>query len=160
MKVVFLDVDGVLNYAGCKEKFNHFLGVEDECVERLAEIVFSCSPKALIVLTSSWKTLWDNQPINSKELDPMAKYLVDKLKARGLNLADRTEEKDPSKRGLGIKGWLKKAGSDIDGWVVIDDEIFSDYEERGIMPHLVKTSFGVGLSDKGVEKAIKILRGE
>ena len=160
MKVVFLDVDGVLNYAGCKAKFNHFLGVEDECVERLAEIVFSCSPKALIVLTSSWKTLWDNQPINSKELDPMAKYLVDKLKAKGLNLADRTEEKDPSKRGLGIKGWLKKVGSDIDGWVVLDDEIFSDYEERGIIPHLVKTSFGVGLSDKGVEKAIKILRGE
>ena len=160
MKVVFLDVDGVLNYAGCKEKYHHFLGVEDECVERLAEIVFSCSPPALIVLTSSWKTLWDNQPINSKELDPMAKYLVEKLKKKGLHLADRTDEKDPSKRGLGIKGWLKKSGSDIDGWVVLDDEVFSDYEERGIMPHLAKTSFGVGLSDKGVEKAIKILRGE
>lgn len=160
MKAVFLDVDGVLNYSGCKERFGEYLGVEDECVVRLSEIVHSCSPPAAIVLTSSWKELWDHHPINSKEIDPMAKYLVEKLKKQGLHLTDRTDEKNPMQRGMGIKGWLRKVGSDIDSWVVLDDEVFPDYEERGIMDHLVKTSFGVGLSDRNVEKAIKILRGE
>ena len=159
MNVVFLDVDGVLNYSGCREKYGEYLGVDNECVDRLAQIVFSVSPPAAIVLTSSWKELWDNQPIKSTEIDPMAKYLVEKLKAKGLHLTDRTEEKNPMLRGLGIKGWIRKVG-DIENWVVLDDEIFTDYESRGIIPHLVKTSFGVGLSDKGVEKAIKILRGE
>ena len=159
MKVVFLDVDGVLNYESCHDKFGEYLGVVDECVARLAEIVFSCSPPAAIVLTSSWKELWDHQPINSKELDPMAKYLVDKLRKHGLHLTARTEEKNPMQRGMGIQGWMRKVGN-IDGWVVLDDEVFGDYEERGIMSHLVKTSNGVGLSDRGVEKAIKILRGE
>ena len=159
MKVVFLDVDGVLNYSGCTERICGMLGVVDECVERLAKIVSSCSPPASIVLTSSWKGLWDRHPINSKELDPMAKYLVDKLKKHGLHLTARTEEKNAAQRGMGIQGWMRKVGN-IDGWVVLDDEVFEDYEERGVMPHLVKTSFGIGLTDNGVEKAIKILRGE
>jgi hypothetical protein len=44
----------------------------------------------------------------------------------------------------------------------LDDEIFPDYEEYGIMPHLVKTSFyDGGLKEKHVELAIKILnKGE
>lgn len=159
MKVVFLDVDGVLNYSGCKETFHGFLGVTDEGLDRLAEIVFSCSPPAAIVLTSSWKTFWDNQPINSDSLDPMALYLIERLKSRGLHLTDRTQEKNPHDRGLGIKGWLRKV-PDIESWVVLDDEVFPDYEKYGIGPHLVKTSFGIGLTDHSVEKAIGILRGE
>ena len=159
MKLVFLDVDGVLNYSGCREKVGGLLGVDDKCVERLAKIVFSCEPRASIILTSSWKTFWDNQPMNSTDLDPMAKYLTEKLQKYGMHLTGRTEEKNPAQRGMGILGWIRKVG-DVDGWVVLDDDVFSDYEERGIMPHLVKTSFGIGLSDTGVEKAIKILNGE
>lgn len=159
MKVVFLDVDGVLNYSGCKEKYNGLLGVTDEGLDRLAEIVFSCSPPAAIVLTSSWKAFWDNRPMKSKGLDPMALYLIERLKSRGLHLTDRTQEKTPSDRGMGIKGWLRKV-SDIDAWVVLDDDVFPDYGKYDIGPHLVKTSFDLGLTDQSVEKAIRILHGE
>ena len=159
MNAVFLDVDGVLNYSGCKETYNGFIGVTDEGLDRLAEIVFSCSPPAAIVLTSSWKALWDKQPINSNSLDPMAVYLIERLKSRGLRLTDRTQEKNPHDRGMGIKGWLRKV-SDIDSWVVLDDEVFPDYGKYDIEPHLVKTSFSTGLTGQDVEKAIKILRGE
>lgn len=159
LKVVFLDVDGVLNYAGCREKFGHLLGVEDECVKRLQKIVFSQEPHAQIVLTSSWKTLWNNQPVSSNEIDPMAKYLVDKLHKFGMHIADRTEEKNPMQRGMGIQGWLRKV-HDVEGWVVLDDEVFYDYEERGIIPHLVKTSFSIGITDSHVDEAIRILNGE
>lgn len=158
MKFVFLDIDGVLNYTGCRERIGDYTGVDDSRVELLAEIVYSCNPEARIVLTSTWKECWDRQPINSKELDPMAKYLVEKLRKCGLHLTGRTEEKNLMQRGLGIQGWLRKVGN-VDEWVVLDDEIFPDYEERGIIPHLVRTNGNAGLTDNEVEKAIKILRG-
>jgi len=159
VKVVFLDVDGVLNHMGCKEMFGEYRGVEDARVAKLAEIVFCQSPPAAIVLTSSWKELWDHQPINSTKLDPMAQYLVDKLRSHGMHITDRTDEKNAMQRGLGIQGWLRKV-KDVDAWVVLDDEIFGDYSDRGIMPHLVKTDDCDGLTDEDVAEAIKILRGE
>lgn len=156
MKVIFLDVDGVLNYRGCKEMFNGLYGVDEDRLDKLAEIAHST--KAAIVLTSTWKQLWDNQPVNSTSLDPMALYLVNKLKSRGLHLTDRTEERDPNQRGHGIKAWLRKV-PDIESWVVLDDEVFPDYKECEITKRLVHTSFEHGLTDKHVEKAIKILNG-
>lgn len=156
MKVIFLDVDGVLNYRGCKEMFNGLYGVDEDRLDKLAEIAHSTN--AAIVLTSTWKQLWDNQPVNSTSLDPMAFYLVNKLKSRSLRLTDRTEERDPHQRGHGIKAWLRKV-PDIESWVVLDDEVFPDYKECEITKRLVHTSFEHGLTDKHVEKAIKILNG-
>lgn len=156
MKVIFLDVDGVLNYRGCKEMFNGLYGVDEDRLDKLAEIAHSTS--AAIVLTSTWKQLWDNQPVNSTSLDPMALYLVNKLKSRGLRLTDRTEEKDPHQRGHGIKAWLRKVPN-IESWVVLDDEVFPDYKECEITKRFIHTSFEHGLTDKHVEKAIKILNG-
>ena len=46
-------------------------------------------------------------------------------------------------------------------WVVLDDEIFSDYEEYGIMERLVKIDNpgenGGGLQPEHVAKAIEVL---
>ena len=159
MNVVFLDVDGVLNYARCAETYHGLLGVTDEGLDRLAEIVFSSSPPAAIVLSSSWKQLWDNQPINSNSLDPMAIYLIERLKSRGMHITDRTQEKNPMDRGMGIRGWIRKVGG-VERWVVLDDEVFPDYDKYDIKSHLCKTSFEAGLTDYDVEKAIRILRGE
>ena len=154
MNVVFLDVDGVLNYDRCKDKFGNLLGVDDELVDRLAKIVNAAN--AQIVLTSSWKTLWDEaQPHN--EIHPMARYLLAKLGKKGLHIAARTEDNGWD-RGKGINKWIRHVGaSNIDNWVVLDDEVFRDYKDEGILPHLVKTSFYVGLTDADVDAAIKIL---
>ena len=155
MKIVFLDVDGVLNYDGCKERFGGFLGVEDALVDRLAKIVHAAN--AQIVLVSSWKTLWDEEQPRG-EMHPMAKYLVEKLKKAGLHIADRTTDAG-SDRGNGINKWIRHVSAkEIENFVVLDDEVFYDYEREGILPHLVKTSFYAGgLSDQNVEEAIKIL---
>ena len=154
MNVVFLDVDGVLNYDGCKDKFGHYIGVDDALVERLARIVKSAN--AQIVLTSSWKELWlEDMPPG--EIHPMAKYLLEKLKKQGLHIADRTDDNGWD-RGKGIRKWMRHVSiSNIDGWVVLDDEIFRDYESEGIVPHLVRTNFCCGLTDADVDLAIKIL---
>lgn len=158
LKFIFLDVDGVLNNDSTRERIGRYKGIEDECVDMLAEIVFSFNPRPRIVLTSSWKNAWDKQPQSIDELDQQARYLLDKLRSRGLGLTGRTEEKDEKQRGQGIQAWLRKVGGS-DGWVVLDDGVFPDYEERGIIPHLVRTSGSAGLTHNEVEKAIKILRG-
>jgi len=157
VKVIFLDIDGVLNYTGCKEMFGRLYGVDDDRLDKLAKIVQSTD--AAIVLTSTWKQLWDNQPLNSDTLDPMALYLLNRLKSRGLRLTDRTTEKDPSQRGHGIKAWLRKV-PDIESWVVLDDDMFPDYKECGIVPRLVRTRPDSGLTDENVDKAIRLLNGE
>ena len=52
MKVLFLDVDGVLNYEGCDSYFGSVLFVVEEKVRLLADIIGETD--ARIVLTSTW----------------------------------------------------------------------------------------------------------
>ncbi len=89
----------------------------------------------------------------------MADYLDKRLAEEGLKILDKTEG-SVADRGAGIVDWLSE--HPVESWIVLDDEIFPDYEECGIMPHLVKTSFyDGGLKDKHTELAIKILnKGE
>ena len=85
----------------------------------------------------------------------MAAYLDERLAEEGLRIIDKTEG-SVSDRGHGIVDWLSK--HPVESWVVLDDDIFEDYDECGIMPHLVKTSFyDGGLKDKHVELAITLL---
>ena len=66
MKVVFLDIDGVLNNdESFKKKYEYFQKyhsiiseIDEETVKRLARIVKTTSAK--VVLTSSWRSDWKN----------------------------------------------------------------------------------------------------
>ena len=158
MNVVFLDVDGVLNCDTTKDKVTdysgtQYMGVEDRLVENLAKIIKATN--AEIVLTSTWKTCWDVQMPNG-EMEPMAKYLVLKLKKQGLHIADRTLDRENGDRGYGIKRWLKRF-PEVERWIVLDDQVFLDYETEGILPHLIKTNFSCGLTDENVKEAIDFL---
>ena len=158
MNIVFLDVDGVLNCDTTKEKVTdytgtQYIGVDDVLVEKLAKIINATDSE--IVLTSSWKTCWDVTMPND-EMEPMAKYLVLKLKKQGLHIIDRTIDRGKGDRGYGIKRWLKRF-PEVERWIVLDDQEFLDYEEQGILPHLIKTSFSCGLTDENVSDAIKFL---
>ena len=56
MKVIFLDIDGVLNYSGCKEKIGGIFFVNDERIKILKEIIDKTNAK--IVLSSTWRSGW------------------------------------------------------------------------------------------------------
>lgn len=154
MKIVFLDVDGVLNCMGSKSKCKGLIGIDDKRVKLLKQIVDVTN--AFIVLTSSWKTGWKREPIDKDSQKEMGNYLDRKLKKERLYILDKT--KYMSERGKGIIEWIDS--HNVDTWCVLDDEIFSDYEEYGILPHLVKTSFydlTGGLQQIHVDKAVDIL---
>lgn len=154
MRVIFLDVDGVLNDTHSRTRSpSGFIGIDDDKVWVLRQIVKQTDAK--IVLTSTWKREWNTIP----ELrEPEGVYLSNKLWRRGLCIFDKTDDAgDPSLRGTGIQHWLQAHGS-VTSWLVLDDEVFPDYEEHGIMPHLVQTSFRVGgLSERHIPKCIEIL---
>jgi hypothetical protein len=151
MKTIFLDVDGVLNSNDTEDVFRGFIGLDYSGIKLLREIVDATGAK--IVLVSTWKLSWDK---DGSRPDSLGSYLDSRLAEEGLTIIDKTDYAGIHDRGYGIVDWLSKHPTE--SWIVLDDEIFNDYEEYGIMPHLVKTSFyDGGLKDKHVGMAIKML---
>lgn len=157
MKVIFLDIDGVLNCQSSESMCGGMIGIDDKKVKVLEEIVNKTNAK--IVLCSSWKTFWERY--EKIEQNEMGNYLDRKLKRHRLSILDKTVDRG-SNRGYGIKQWLLNKEY-IESWIVLDDDIFDDYESEGIMEHLIKTKFYDdlgGLQEEHVKQAIKILNSE
>jgi hypothetical protein len=136
MKVVFLDIDGVLNDAittmdllDDKPKKEHL-----DCLKVIVD-----ATDAKIILSSTWR------------LFPSARNDVkNALRNVGLEFIDKTKElKD---RASEIQEWLSRH-PEVEKFVILDDE-----EISGKFPdNLVQTTFYRGLLPEHVEKAIKIL---
>ncbi len=153
MKIIFLDVDGVLNSIDSEDHFHCFIGLDYSGIKLLREIVDATS--AEIVLVSTWKLSWSK---DGSRPDSLGSYLDARLAEDGLTIIDKTGG-NMNERGRGIIDWLSEHPTE--SWIVLDDEIFEDYEECGIMPRLVKTSFyDGGLKEKHVEMAINLLNKE
>lgn len=89
-----------------------------------------------------------------------AKYLDNHLKKKGkLVLKDKTRERNLNQRGMGIKTYLAHH-PEITNWIVIDDEIFYDFEHYKIFSHLIKTDPQFGLTDADATAAIMMLKGK
>ena len=135
MKVIFLDVDGVLNSE--QDRFSWTLE-SDKHLTLLACIVRRTNAK--IVVSSSWRGCG----------------LIDTLKKRlnDFSVSVYGKTKDIGERGLEIKEWLDNH-KDVESFVILDDE---DFDIAEYFPNnLVKTSTKVGLQKKDAEKCIAIL---
>lgn len=155
MKIIFLDIDGVLNGRYTEESFGGYVFVSDEKIILLKEIVDSTN--ANIVLTSTWRRGWyikDRHPSQSSEEVWLFEALQEKLGEYGLELTDYTEEL--GHRGEEISKWLKNHnGEAVESYVVIDD-----MDEDELRPHtsrLIKTNSAEALTESDVDEAIKIL---
>ena len=124
-KVVFLDIDGVLNHED--SKLDKGLDIIDEFVENLAELVHTFD--AEIVLTSSWRyglVSWfcDNcsdEGCNAKS----HKALTKSFSKYNLRIAGMTPMvgSGRAERALEIRTWL--AGrSTVEHFVILDDEMW------------------------------------
>lgn len=157
LKIIFLDVDGVLNCKNTTDRINGYQGIEDKKVSFLKDIVEETSAK--IVLISTWKEHWHKHPYKVFQ-DNMANYLDQKLAKQGLRIVDKTNEGyDLRKRGQGILDYLsliKRYGLEVNNYVILDDLIF-DYKKTKLNQNLVKTNYQSGLKLEHVKKAIEIL---
>ena len=156
MKLLFLDIDGVLNNENSKSYApSGCTGIDDKLTSRLAHIIVETGAK--IVLTSDWKMGWESFDIYCSE---DAKYLNRKLKKYGLIISAKTYDDHVydrffEDRGKGIHKFLGKI-LNVESYVVIDDHTFTDFDDE-IMEHLVLTDYREGLTDSDVVKAIGIL---
>ena len=161
MKVIFLDIDGVLNYQRISERApSGCIGISDTCCERLARIVAVTDAK--LVLTSTWKRDWQ-KGISTEELPRDGQYLVNKLLKHRLTIYDKTVDPSWAERGVGIINYLSTVAHPVDSFIILDDERY-DFKEQGLADHLVQTQFSAtdnfdepGLQDKHVRKAVRLL---
>ena len=78
MKIIFLDIDGVLNWRGSDDRIDGFIGLDPENIARFNKII-DAHPDAKIVMSSSWRHISAHQT-TYKSFDE----LVALLHARGL----------------------------------------------------------------------------
>lgn len=150
MKVIFLDIDGVLNFQDCTARCGKYIGIDDDKVKLLARLAEMTD--ARIVLVSTWKHNWYKHTHKYKQ-DDMANYLDEKLRAAGLFVYDKTPDKDDGKylgRGESIVAYVHK--HDVKGFAILDDFQY-DYDACDLTEFWVKTDSTVGLTAENVELA-------
>ena len=154
MKLIFLDVDGVLNYGGCKSRApSGCLGIEEEKVKLIRRIIDETG--AIVILTSTWKTEWFPTAFIS-ELPKDGRYLEEQLAKHNVFIRAKTEDPSCSQRGLGILDFINNWSEPVEAFVIIDDELF-DFEQEGISDKHVHTSFVDGILPEHVAQAVDIL---
>lgn len=157
MKVIFLDIDGVLNsrYYDLKRDWNKQTNIDETRLPLLKEIVDKTGAK--IVLSSTWRVHWNKEP---EKCDVDVKY-INKIFAKfGLEIYDKTPDiGDYAERHDEIKTWLDSSKDIIENFVKLDDY---RYGWKGLSENFVKTdqNFGLGLDEEHVDKAIKILSSD
>ena len=151
MKVIFLDIDGVLNEDTTPTRTkSRVIFIDQEKLLRLKRIVDATSAK--IVLSSTWRYDRDDARYNGDFLE-----LQEAFHNVGLDFYDFTPvDTIGIRRGMEIKAWLG-LHPEVTKYIILDDELF-DYEERKLLPRLVKTDFVYGgLTEDLTEEAIDLL---
>lgn len=164
MKIIILDIDGVLNCEYCKIKIDGVHFVMDEKIILLKQLVDRTGAK--IVLSSTWRYGWvymqdthipENDAFWKREIRHFL-ALQEKLREFGVEFLDRTPVLNESfnHRGEEIDQWLREwEGEPVESFVILDD-----LNGKYLRPHagrLVRTSLRKGLIQKYVELAVKIL---
>ena len=159
-KIIFLDIDGVLNSQntfGDNHEYSKFFvkymngSIDDEMVYTMLDIdldkVFMlrdiCNLTGdKVVVSSSWRRL--------------KKYFLfeEKLTSLGIPIVGVTPYIN-SNRGDEIRKYLEE--NEVDDFVILDDDIFKDFNE--LENYLVKTSFYEdGLTDEISREVVRMLR--
>jgi hypothetical protein len=182
VKVLFLDVDGVLNgynkWTYLIVNTSRFLHIptrfvsrrlkifepKEKYVKRLSKIINRTGAK--IVMSSSWRYGFWNTPYEEKHWDQ--KKLHDLLEKYSIEVIDITPSSRNGKREDEIIQWLSETNIRIDKFVILDDESYD--LQSFVDKELVKTSKVIegnmirglpyedtGLKNKHAKQAIKIL---
>ena len=117
MKVIFLDVDGVMNSAD-----NEWLDMK--CVDNLHMIVEATDAK--VVISSSWRSGWFKEPEKKHMVSPEMAALEHAMNELGMEIYDKTRPQIGGImdfRGNQIKDYLIEHAP-IESFVVIDDIYF------------------------------------
>lgn len=136
MKVIFLDIDGVLNTNSDRE-------ISDDKLKLISELVSKTG--ADVVLSSSWRNWWNNPKINipGSFITKWKKQFLD----NNLSITFTTEPECP--KNLSIEKFIIQHG--VKRYVVLDDELIDT-------ANLVQTNGDIGLTELDCQKAFQLLK--
>ena len=154
MKVIFLDIDGVMNNNPFIVKTQHEEGFQaymskfdPGCVKNLNRIL-DAVPDAKIVVSSSWRLHYKT---NSSLRRLLMENGIDAGRFVGVTPKRGVH---PEARGNEIELWLREHDI-VESLVILDD----DSDMAHLLPRLVQTDIESGLTEKDADKAIQMLRG-
>lgn len=162
IRVLFLDIDGVLNSAAWnadhQQEIAQGILIDREKVQLLSQLVRDTH--AQIILHSGWRMWFDAQlrPLR-KETEILAQLFAEVgLSIAGVTPDLTTEDIRKNKQFSLVKAdeilaWLGQH-EDIHSWLVLDD---LDLHNETIRQHQVQTDPAVGFTWKDVERACQIL---
>jgi len=145
MKIVFLDIDGVLvnkQYSALQAK--DMRKFDPDCVKQLNRLLEAGD--ANVVVSSTWR-------LGYTSLQDLQHMLWDQGVA--CDVVGTTPQLD-GVRGEEIQEWLDVSDLDIESFVILDD----DSDMAHLLPFLVKTTFDRGLIAEHVDRALEVLRGD
>lgn len=162
MKIVFLDIDGVLNvYSQGRDKYGDLF--HQHFMDNLKRIIDETGAK--IVISSSWRhdgfqvmqDMWKHRGLAGEVIDitPDCQFVVDDMGMR--------QYYDEVSRGDEIQAWLD-SHDNIDTYVIIDDDSdmlpsqLNNFVKTAYNPHHIDcVDIGYGLTSICTDKAIEIL---
>lgn len=142
MKLIFLDIDGVMNHRKHFVRSRLHEGQEfcPIAVRNLREIIKRTGAK--VVVSSTWRKMGPTRMKNILRSYDMHQYFY------GI-----TPVIDEVIRGIEIKQFLDSCSDEIESFVILDD----DDDMGDFMNKLVQTSNIDGLNDDRREEAIRVL---
>lgn len=150
-KIIFLDIDGVLNsqdfyasdrYDRTKSRLEYESMLDPHAIKRLNEIIERTG--AYLVLSSTWRLRF-----RSKYARTDIQEFFSKAGIKGTFLG-RTTTKWDRFRGNQIQQWLDDQRGEPESFIILDD----DSDMVHLSQHLVHCKNQHGLTDEVVEKAI------
>ena len=147
MKIIFLDIDGVLNSKTyyktvdrTKKDWNRFNPLAVEMIKRLIEEF-----KSSIVISSTWRFAFVKELKNELIKSGLVKYLHKDWK---------TPEAYPSHRGEEINLWLDNHPEAIDYVIIDDDENILEEQKNWF----IRTDINEGMTEEHYYKVRQIFQ--
>jgi hypothetical protein len=150
LRVLFLDIDGVLNCAGQRSDLAESSSLDAGAVARLNDVIARTGAK--LVLSSSWRYLILGGAMTVSGFE----YLLRTHGvAKGCLAGHTCGDEDTPERGAQIHRWLAEHET-VTGWAAVDDgrlQLGADGWRQ------VQTDQRLGLTDGDAEALVRILTG-
>jgi hypothetical protein len=134
MKVLFLDIDGVVNRVGTRQRYRGFMGIDPFLASVVGKIILDTD--AAVVLTSTWRHFQGGR----EEVDRHVHKTF-----------DVTPIADTGFRGEEVKMWLDRH-PEVTRYAIVDDDtdFYSDQP-------LFKTNWQTGITDEVAQQVTEFL---
>ena len=135
MKVLFLDIDGVVNCKTTSQRHRGYIGIDPYLAFLVGKITLDVSDLN-VVLSSSWRTFHDD---GMEEISKQVCPLFDITPVLGRPAGTGIEY---CERGREIKAWLE-LHPNVEKYAIVDDENDMLPEQQ---QHFFKTSWDTGIT--------------